>query len=568
MVKKLIRKHWLTAVILLPGVLLTLISVVLIQQQTSNRNFIKFETDTSEISQNIDISIKSYISLLRAGAGFFGSSGHEATKEQFRIFVERLHLERNHPGILAVGYTRVTKAELVPSLINDARRQGIIDFSIWPDHPRPEYHTILYIEPLNARNRAAVGYDMFTEPIRRTAMEQARDLGRATMSSRVTLVQEIDEAVQPGFLIYVPIYKGGGIPPTEAERKENLVAFIYGPFRAGDFFSTIYDVAPKKGIEFQIYDGVGVLEENLLYTSPGYSKANESSLSRAFHYDVAGHTWTIHYRALPAYSQNLDTPLAPIVFFIGLLITLSAYYVVRQQINFQKDLDEKKDEFIGVASHELKTPVTSIKAFTQILARRCEKTGDVDSFEMLRKIDRHVNRLSEHINELLDITKISANELNLNLERFRLEGLIQEVVDETELGTTTHKIIRKVKCQAEVYADRERIRQVITNLIENAIKYSPRGENIIVELKCKNHSARLSVRDFGIGIPVDEQQKVFDRYYRSENRSTENFSGLGLGLYISSEIIKQHGGKIRVKSKPNKGSTFYFNLPLFFEPNE
>jgi two-component system, OmpR family, sensor kinase len=568
MVKKLIRKHWLTAVILLPGVLLTLISVVLIQQQTSNRNFIKFETDTSEISQNIDISIKNYISLLRAGAGLFAANDQNITKDQFQTFVQRLQLEQNYPGILAVGYSRVTDAESVPRLINEAGRQGVVDFSIWPEHPRPEYHTIFYIEPMNERNQAAVGYDMFTEPVRRTAMERARDTGHSSMSGRVTLVQEIGEVIQPGFLIYVPIYKDGKIPLTEGERKENLDAFMYGPFRAGDFFSTIYDIAPKKGIEFQIYDGEGVLEENLLYTSPGYSKANESSFSRVFNYDVAGHTWTVHYRALPTYSQNLDTPLAPIVFFIGLLITLAAYYVVRQQINFQKDLDEKKDEFIGVASHELKTPVTSIKAFTQILARRCKKTGDVDSFEMLRKMDRHVNRLSEHINELLDITKISANELNLNLERFRLEGLIEEVIDETELSTSSHKIIRKVKCQAEVYADRERIRQVITNLIDNAIKYSPRGENIIVELKCKNRSACLFVKDFGIGIPVDEQQKVFDRYYRSENRSTENFGGLGLGLYISSEIIKQHGGKIRVKGKPNKGSTFYFNLPLFFEPNE
>src|SRR5262249_19777202 len=176
-----------------------------------------------------------------------------------------LDLAQEYPGIQGIGLSlRVDPAER-RSLEAEMRRQAFADFRIWPEGQRPEYHTIVYLEPLDRRNAAAIGYDMSTEPVRRAAMEQARDSGLPAASSHLTLVQEIDPQKEPGFLIYVPVYRGGRTPATVAERRASLAGFVYSPFRADDFFGAVFGDTSRAFSEWTVYDGDVPVSDRLLY---------------------------------------------------------------------------------------------------------------------------------------------------------------------------------------------------------------------------------------------------------------------------------------------------------------
>ncbi|QJD97048.1 PAS domain S-box protein [Mucilaginibacter robiniae] len=234
-------------------------------------------------------------------------------------------------------------------------------------------------------------------------------------------------------------------------------------------------------------------------------------------------------------------------------------------ITEQKQLQQQKDEFIGVASHELKTPVTSIKAYAQILEATFRKESDVKKTNMLAKMNNQIDRLTTLITDLLDVTKIQSGRLQLNNDYFSLNQLVTDLTEDLQRTTHHHQLVTELQSASEVYADKDRISQVITNLVTNAIKYSPQAEKIIIRTYTDNNALYLSVQDFGIGISADKKDRVFEQFYRVSGDKQHTFPGLGLGLYISAEIIKRAGGKIGVHSKEGEGSTFYFALPLKHE---
>ncbi|MES2388302.1 MAG: PAS domain S-box protein [Bacteroidota bacterium] len=231
-------------------------------------------------------------------------------------------------------------------------------------------------------------------------------------------------------------------------------------------------------------------------------------------------------------------------------------------ITEQKHLQQQKDDFIGIASHELKTPVTSIKAYTQVLERMLIKKGDIQEAGMLNRMDRQLSRLTGLIGDLLDVTKINSGKLQFNNHDFDFNSLVSEMVEDLQRTTEKHVLIEELNTTGTVHGDKDRIGQVITNLITNAIKYSPQADKIIIRTSVKNNEASLCVQDFGIGISKSHLEKVFEQFYRVSGDMQHTFPGLGLGLYISSEIIKREGGKIWVNSAEGEGSTFCFALPL------
>jgi PAS domain S-box-containing protein len=231
-------------------------------------------------------------------------------------------------------------------------------------------------------------------------------------------------------------------------------------------------------------------------------------------------------------------------------------------ITSQKELQRQKDEFIGIASHELKTPVTSIKAYAQLLKEMSANRGDALETQMLTKMDGQITKLTTLISDLLDVTKIQAGKLQFNDAYFDFDKLANDIVEELQRTTNRHQISKKLSDIGTVYGDEHRIGQVITNFLTNAIKYSPQADKIIVTTSIEDSQVKLCVQDFGIGIPKDKQEKVFEQFYRVNNGKQHLFPGLGLGLYISAEIIRREGGKIGVDSIEEEGSTFYFTLPL------
>ncbi|WP_299285953.1 ATP-binding protein [uncultured Mucilaginibacter sp.] len=221
---------------------------------------------------------------------------------------------------------------------------------------------------------------------------------------------------------------------------------------------------------------------------------------------------------------------------------------------------QQKDEFINVVSHELKTPVTSLKAAMQVLNRMKDNPRQEVFSKMLAQSNTSLNKLSGLINDLLDSNRISLGQLQLKKTRFSIADLVNDCCSHVRTAGT-HEIILQGDIQQEVTADESQIDQVIVNLVNNAVKYAPDSKTIEIGIEHLGQEAKISVKDNGPGIPVDQIPRLFDRYYRADYSSIQ-FSGLGLGLYISSEIIKKHGGRIGVDSAPGKGSSFWFTLPL------
>ncbi len=232
-----------------------------------------------------------------------------------------------------------------------------------------------------------------------------------------------------------------------------------------------------------------------------------------------------------------------------------------QDVTDRKQLERQKDDFIGIASHELKTPVTSAKAYAQVLSRRFKRAGDLTSAELIDKMDTQLNKLNYLISDLLDITKIESGKLQMQRESFDFNELVEEVVEEMRQTSEHHTILLDLAMSRQVYGDRYRISQVLTNLITNAIKYSPHADKINLKSVTSDKYITLSVRDYGLGIPRARRKQVFERFYRVTGPHQETYPGLGLGLYISAEIIKRHRGRIWVESEAGEGSTFYFKLP-------
>lgn len=241
---------------------------------------------------------------------------------------------------------------------------------------------------------------------------------------------------------------------------------------------------------------------------------------------------------------------------------LIRWFGTNTDINEQKELQRQKDEFIGIASHELKTPVTSIKAYAQVLEIMLRKKGDMREADMLGKMNQQVDRLTKLISDLLDVTRIQSGRIQFNKTAFDFNAMVSDVIEEVQRTSASHQIVQEFTPAGTVYADKDRLGQVIINLLTNAIKYSPAANKVVVATKVCEAEVIISVQDFGIGIPVDKKERIFEQFYRVTGPGHLTFPGLGLGLYIAAEIIKREGGRIWADSCEDAGSTFYFGIPV------
>jgi two-component system CheB/CheR fusion protein len=238
---------------------------------------------------------------------------------------------------------------------------------------------------------------------------------------------------------------------------------------------------------------------------------------------------------------------------------ITAWIGTNIDVDDQKKELEKKDEFIGVASHELKTPLTSLKGYIQLIEFQDNLSDAAKIY--VTKATSSINKLQHLIDELLDASKIKAGKLKFEKQNFNLTKLVSLCIENSTYMYPAYKITKELQDDIMVYGNDERIEQVLMNLINNAVKYSPIKKEIIIRAEKNIDSAIVSVIDFGIGMLNSDQDMVFERFYRA-NHHESTMPGLGMGLYISSEIIKEHNGEINVRSKLNEGSVFSFSLPL------
>ena len=238
----------------------------------------------------------------------------------------------------------------------------------------------------------------------------------------------------------------------------------------------------------------------------------------------------------------------------------SAEHALRESEQQLRILLKQKDEFIDIASHELKTPITSIKAYAEIVTEQLEVMGDHENASLLNRLNVQIDKLNNLISHLLDTTKISEGQLKLNPETVDINLLVDEKIEELT-HASNHRLLSDMEQLKPVWADRERIEQVVTNLLSNAIKYSKAGTTITVTGQNTIDGILISIRDEGYGISEEDQQRIFERFFRVTQNNMATFPGIGLGLYITAQIIRRHEGTIKVESKLREGSVFSFTLP-------
>ena len=238
---------------------------------------------------------------------------------------------------------------------------------------------------------------------------------------------------------------------------------------------------------------------------------------------------------------------------------VTAWFGTATDIENHKREIEKKDEFMSIASHELRTPLTSLKGYIQLIESQINLPDDVSLY--LSKASNSVNKLEHLVNDLLDVSKIKAGKLKFTTHSFNLSDIINACVDNCRYIYPAYNIKKELEKDIFIEGNEERLEQVLMNLISNSVKYSKENKEIIIRSEKVDHHGVVSVIDFGIGMSETEQLRIFERFYRVED-SKFHVSGLGMGLYICAQIIKEHQGSITVKSILKKGSTFAFSLPL------
>ncbi|MBS1531197.1 MAG: PAS domain S-box protein [Bacteroidetes bacterium] len=256
----------------------------------------------------------------------------------------------------------------------------------------------------------------------------------------------------------------------------------------------------------------------------------------------------------------ISISVSPIVNKDGTIIGASK---IARDISERKRAEGQKNDFISLASHELKTPLTCITGYLQILDRL---TDDEKSKKFVTKTRQQVNRLIQLVSDLLDVSKLDAGRLEISKEVFDINKVLLDTVELISYSQLTHEIVVNIPGEpVYVDGDPQRIEQVFINLFTNAVKYSPGGGRIIISQECKNAGVLIRVEDFGIGIPENRVDEIFTRFYKVDEFN-RNLSGLGIGLYISNQIVEKHNGKIWAESEFGKGSVFYVLLPIVAPP--
>lgn len=314
--------------VLAVGFIFTVLVTVAARRVTQQRDRLRFENAVNSMQDRIGNRLHAYEALLRATAAFVTVRG-TVSRAEFKAFVEATDVHRAYPGIQGVGLMKKVAPSDAEAFTAKIRGEGLPDFRVWPDHPREWLMPITYLEPLDRRNAVALAYDMTTEPVRREAIERARDTGQPALSGRVTLVQEIDPNKQAGFLMYFPVYRPGPLGTAE-QRRAAFDAHVYAPFRGDDFFAGIFETERAR-LAFSVYDGDAPEPASLIHATKERVSGHSPLFSQTRALNFAGRRWTIAYETGPVFEQGSTRDIIPYALVLGIAISVIVAVIARGQ---------------------------------------------------------------------------------------------------------------------------------------------------------------------------------------------------------------------------------------------
>ncbi|MBK5965186.1 hypothetical protein CCR95_14080 [Thiocystis minor] len=383
----------------------------------------RFRFQTQDIEAAIVKRLLTYETALRGGVGLFNAS-EDVTRQEWHRYVSGLRLQQNFPGIQGLGFSRMLSPDELERHQTEVRAEGFPDYAIRPAGERETYSAILYLEPFDWRNQRAFGYDMFSEPVRRAAMERARDSGEPAISGRVTLVQETDEDVQYGFLMYMPLYDKGRPVTTPAERRAALLGFVYSPFRVKDFLHGILG-ADQGGIDLELFDGATPSPATLLLhnrpeaTLDALRPTASGERSALVRVPAGQHLWTLSLHTLPGYLSGADAS-QPLIVAVGGVVIDTFLFIIIVSISRQQRADERLSRQLREQLDDSEARYSALfKSARAVMLLIDPETGDIldanpaaerfYGYDQLRRMQIH------------DINPLPPDELQREMRRARQE---------------------------------------------------------------------------------------------------------------------------------------------------
>lgn len=581
--------------VLVVSLLVTLGATYLFYQNSQAKDFNRFQSEVSKTDTIVENKIENYVTMLKSGRGIIEST-EENDRRNFATLLRNLDLENSSLGIQGIGYAvRISPAEREP-LIRRMRVNGYPDFKIFPENSNAtaDYSSVvIYLEPVIGNNQKNVGFDMTSEPIRQTAMNTARDTAQVTASGKLNLSEDDNSGSQPGFIIYLPVYKNETIPPNVEDRNRFLQGYIYSVFHAKEFLNDVEKTLASKYLSIVIYDSEQA-NENILAASDSAFSNDASEFSTVVGMKVANRRWMIKYQSLPDFEAQSSNTITPFIFLGGLVFSLLLFSMTylesyarttsekiaddlrRSESEKQKLLEsaqnarvaaenanQAKDEFIANVSHELRTPLNSIAGWSRIL--QAENISYETRTQALQKIDNNLRTQTKIIEDLLDFSQIVAGKDKAKNKFVIFSDVFEEVYSEVsplaiEKGITLSK--ENLLDSNKTPGDFPRIKKLLKNLLTNAIKFTPKGGRITAATKATDGMVELRIIDSGQGIAAEFLPHIFEHFKQADSSITRRYGGLGMGLAISRQIVELYGGKIEVESAgENQGSTFIVKMP-------
>jgi len=562
------------------SVILYLITDSLIRERTHSRILIQ----VSDITTALKNRMIAYEMVLRSGVGLL-EARPSTTRKEWHDFVNRLDLEHYYPGIQGFGYCKIIYQDELKSHIDSVRAEGFPDYSLRPSGDRGIYTSIVYLEPFSGRNLRAFGFDMYSEPTRHAAMNQAIETGKPSISGVVTLVQETDKDVQPGVLLYIPVYKKGADLSSVEGRRAGIQGFVYSPFRLNDLMRGILPTE-RHGIVFSIRDYNAAKHDELYNSYRLDSSGRQSMLSNnvvmteTSTIDVAGRKWEVKYNIDADFVSLEERVLSPAILISSIIVSI-LICIVMASISKQKwqsdiagtklaaalekaeEAAKAKSTFVAHMSHEIRTPLNAIIGFTGLVYRSIKDKAHIEQLGKVQVASQHLLAL---LNNILDMAKIEAGVLTLHENNFSVANLINATQSQLEYHAETKGLILTSYIDGGVpkylRGDELRIRQALINYAGNALKFTDSG-TVTIRVFCvedfgSSLKIKFEVEDTGLGLDDHTIKRLFVPFEQADISKTKRRGGTGLGLAITKSIATMMSGEVGVTSQVGRGSTFWF----------
>lgn len=563
------RTAWLPWAILAWALLGNALATWAVHQAVTTEERARLADVATAEQLRIEQRLQLYEAVLRGVAAQIQISDEHPDPVQFHAYIARLRLRELYPGFQGIGFAAYARRDEVPAL--EARwRAHTPTFHVWPASTGPHVTSIVMIEPPDRRNRAAIGFDGATNATRAAAMWGAVDTGHARASGRVTLVQEIDDQPQAGFLLYLPVYAALGVPATAAARWRTLRGFALGAFRTGDLLPTL-DGALPAGSALEVYDGVIRIPAARLFSSGPSPRTGMIEVRTVM---VGGRPWTLVFHAVTP-ARRATSLLAPAIAVVGALLSLLLFWGARRQARIEcqerqlrteaedmraraEQAGELRERLLAIVSHDLRNPLSSIRMGAELLG---ERRLDPDALRTVQRIMRSSDRMARMIDQLLDFVRLRQGQaLTLVHRRLDLGELARSIVDEHRTAHPDRVIELDLLGDLNVEGDQDRLAQVISNLIGNALQHG-RGAPVSVRVE-RGDRVELTVTNHGPSIPPETRARLFEPFARGAGAdpAAPGSKSVGLGLYISSQIMQAHGGELRLQSDDVQGTRFTISL--------